>query len=202
VPIKTEEPDALHIAVLMGGLSAERNVSLSSGNAVATALRDLGYQVDALDADASIAQTLQTLKPDVVFNALHGRFGEDGCVQGICEWLRIPYTHSGVLASALAMHKPTAKRIFAAAGLRCAEGGIFSAVQMRAGDVMARPYVIKPINEGSSVGVTITMTAMPCQRTSPTKPWWSAILQGAKFRWLCLAANRWERLKSSAESFL
>lgn len=145
----------MHVALLYGGLSAEREVSLSSGKAVEKALRELGYEVTAIDAGAEVAQKLAALKPDCAFNALHGRFGEDGCVQGILEWLQIPYTHSGVLASALAMDKPAAKRIFASAGLRCAAGGVFTREQVLQGDVMDRPYVIKPLNEGSSVGVAI-----------------------------------------------
>lgn len=143
------------IALLYGGPSAEREVSLSSGKAAEAALRALGYDVTPIDAAADVAEQLKATAPDCVFNALHGRYGEDGCVQGICEWLKIPYTHSGVLASALAMDKPAAKRIFATAGLACAKGGVFSADQIAAADVMARPYVIKPLNEGSSVGVAI-----------------------------------------------
>lgn len=143
------------IALLYGGLSAEREVSLKSGAAAEKALRELGYDVTLIDAGADLPQQLMAASPEVVFNALHGRYGEDGCVQGILEWLKIPYTHSGVLASALAMDKPAAKRVFASVGLRCAAGGVFSAAHIQAGDVMARPYVIKPLNEGSSVGVSI-----------------------------------------------
>ena len=145
----------MHIALLQGGISAEREVSLSSGKAVELALRELGYDVSVIDAGDDLVAQLQAAKPDVVFNALHGRWGEDGCVQGILEWLKIPYTHSGVLASALAMDKPMAKRVFAAAGLQCAKGGVFTRAQVLAEDVLARPYVIKPLNEGSSVGVVI-----------------------------------------------
>jgi D-alanine-D-alanine ligase len=145
----------LRIALLYGGPSAEREVSLSSGKAVEDALRALGHEVSAIDAGADLPEKLKEAAPDAVFNALHGRWGEDGCVQGICEWLKLPYTHSGVLASALAMDKPAAKRIFASAGLRCAKGGVFAAEQIMAGDVMPRPYVVKPLNEGSSVGVSI-----------------------------------------------
>lgn len=126
-----------------------------SGKAVQTALDALGYQVTPIDAGADLPEQLKACAPDVAFNALHGRWGEDGCVQGILEWLKIPYTHSGVLASALAMDKPAAKRIFKTAGLRCAKGGVFSRDQILAEEVMARPYVIKPLNEGSSVGVSI-----------------------------------------------
>jgi D-alanine-D-alanine ligase len=139
------------VAVLYGGPSAEREVSLSSGKAVAKAVEELGHDAHLVDADAQLMETLKNLKPDVVFNALHGRWGEDGCVQGMLEWLHIPYTHSGVLASALAMHKPKAKEVFAAHGIRCAQGVVISDIA----DAIEPPYVIKPLNEGSSVGVTI-----------------------------------------------
>ncbi|NBO19617.1 MAG: D-alanine--D-alanine ligase [Proteobacteria bacterium] len=144
-----------HVVVLKGGLSAEREVSLVSGAACAKALRELGYRVTELDAAGDIASELQKLKPDVVFNALHGRYGEDGCVQGLLELLKIPYTHSGVLASAVAMDKPMAKRVFASVGLRCPKGMTVSREDMLKGDPMPRPYVAKPANEGSSVGVKI-----------------------------------------------
>ena len=141
------------VAVLMGGLSAEREVSLSSGSECARALREIGHEVIEVDAGADLAERLAALAPDVAFNALHGRFGEDGCVQGILEWLRIPYTHSGVLASALAMDKERSKAAFAAAGLPVAESLLAPAEEVRARHVMAPPYVVKPNNEGSSVGV-------------------------------------------------
>jgi len=144
-----------HVAVLKGGWSAEREVSLTSGAAVEKALSELGYRVTAIDVQHDIAAVLKQVNPDVAFNALHGRFGEDGCIQGVLEVLEIPYTHSGVLASALAMDKPMAKKVFASAGLRCAEGGVYHKHAMIAGDPMKRPYVVKPLNEGSSVGVTI-----------------------------------------------
>src|SRR5271163_4948045 len=146
-----------HVAVLKGGWSAEREVSLVSGAACAKALRELGYKVTEIDMKPEIGprviDMLSWTKPDVVFNALHGRFGEDGCVQGLLELMKIPYTHSGVLASALAMDKPMAKKIFAAAGLRCPEGKVVSREEMLKGDPLPRPYVVKPTNEGSSVGV-------------------------------------------------
>lgn len=147
----------MHVAVLKGGLSAEREVSLNSGNAVEKALAALGHQVTAIDVGADLAQVLTQVKPDVVFNALHGRFGEDGCVQGVLELLKIPYTHSGVLASALAMDKPMAKNVFASVGLRCAVGKTLTKHEMFEAEPMPRPYVVKPLNEGSSVGVTIVM---------------------------------------------
>lgn len=145
----------LHIAVLKGGWSAEREVSLVSGAACAKALKEIGYRVTEIDVQPDIAEVLLRVKPDVAFNALHGRFGEDGCIQGLLEILKIPYTHSGVLASALAMDKPMAKVVFAQAGLRCPKGRIVSREEMLAGDPMPRPYVVKPANEGSSVGVKI-----------------------------------------------
>ena len=145
----------MHIAVLKGGLSAERDVSLSSGKAVEAALLALGYQCTPIDVTSDIANQLMAVKPDAVFNALHGRYGEDGSIQGLLELLKIPYTHSGVLASALAMDKPMAKKVFAHAGIRCAQGGVYRKGDILKGDVMPRPYVIKPLNEGSSVGVKI-----------------------------------------------
>ncbi|MBY0407262.1 MAG: D-alanine--D-alanine ligase, partial [Rickettsiales bacterium] len=144
-----------HVAVLKGGISAEREVSLVSGTACAKALRELGYQVTEIDVGKDIAAQLMAAKPDVVFNALHGRYGEDGCVQGLLELLQIPYTHSGVLASAVAMDKPMAKVVLEAAGLRSPKGLIATREEMIAGDPMARPYVAKPSNEGSSVGVKL-----------------------------------------------
>jgi D-alanine-D-alanine ligase len=146
---------AARIAVLKGGRSAEREVSLVSGRECAAALRQEGFDVVEIDAGADLAQALLAAKPDVVFNALHGRWGEDGCVQGILEWLEIPYTHSGVLASALAMNKTRAKQIFAAAGLPVARGLIASREHVRATHPMEPPYVVKPNNEGSSVGVVL-----------------------------------------------
>lgn len=145
----------MHVAVLKGGMSAEREVSLVSGAAVAKACAALGHQVTQIDVSADLVEQLQAAKPDVVFNALHGRYGEDGCVQGVLEILKIPYTHSGVLASALAMDKPMAKRIFTAAGLRCAAGITAHRDELIGREVMARPYVVKPANEGSSVGVKL-----------------------------------------------
>jgi D-alanine-D-alanine ligase len=144
-----------HVAVLLGGPSTEREVSLVSGRAVATSLRRQGFKVSEIDAGPGLCGALTDTKPDVVFNALHGRWGEDGCVQGLLEFLRIPYTHSGVLASALAMDKPVAKRLFAEAGIPCAEGLLVSREAMMKGRPMDPPYVIKPRNEGSSVGVKI-----------------------------------------------
>jgi D-alanine-D-alanine ligase len=146
-----------HVAVIMGGPSVEREVSLVSGLAVEQALKDLGYIVTVIDADRTLPAQIMECDPDVAFNALHGRLGEDGCVQGLLEVLGIPYTHSGVLASALAMNKPAAKKLFAEAGLTCPEGRVMNFEAVMAGDELEPPYVIKPLNEGSSVGVHIVL---------------------------------------------
>lgn len=150
-------PTIQNVVVLMGGWSAEREISLVSGAAVAGGLKTAGYQVASIDVQRDMGALLTRLypKPDVLFNALHGRYGEDGCVQGLLNILDIPYTHSGVLASALAMDKPAAKSIFAATGIKVAEHVIASAEELAAGEMMKPPYVIKPLNEGSSVGVHI-----------------------------------------------
>jgi D-alanine-D-alanine ligase len=145
------------VAILMGGWSAEREVSLVSGAAVARSLAEAGLQVTPIDVQRDMGALMTRLypRPDVIFNALHGRFGEDGCVQGFLDILDIPYTHSGLLASALAMNKPMAKRLFADAGIRVPAHKIATIGQVMQGDVIDRPYVIKPLNEGSSVGVHI-----------------------------------------------
>jgi D-alanine-D-alanine ligase len=142
-----------HVAVLLGGLSPERDVSLVSGEACAQALERCGARVSRVDAGRDLAQRLTELKPDVAFNALHGAWGEDGCVQGVLETLGLPYTHSGVLASALAMDKAKSKAVLAAAGVRVPGGGLFDRHEAAAGHVMAPPYVVKPNAQGSSVGV-------------------------------------------------
>jgi D-alanine-D-alanine ligase len=145
------------VAVLYGGMSAEREVSLSSGRQVVVALRDAGYDVTPIDVRDSLTALISALdpRPDVVFNALHGRFGEDGSIQGVLDWLGIPYTHSGVRASALAMDKAAAKAVFQAAGLPVAQGRMVDIAELEHADPMPLPYVIKPVNEGSSVGVEI-----------------------------------------------
>jgi D-alanine-D-alanine ligase len=145
------------VAVLYGGISAEREVSLSSGRQVITALRTAGYEVRGIEVGPDLHQTLAALTPppDVVFNALHGRFGEDGAIQGVLDWLNIPYTHSGIRASALAMDKAAARAIFSSAGLPIAPGGVIDVASMAEADPLPLPYVIKPLNEGSSVGVEI-----------------------------------------------
>ncbi len=147
------------MAVLMGGPSAEREVSLSSGRACAAALRDQGYQVIEVDAGRDLCSVLQSHNPDVVFNALHGRWGEDGCVQGLLEWLGLPYTHSGVLASALAMDKQRTKQVYKTVGLPVVDSIIASACDVRRSHVMQPPYVVKPNAEGSSVGVYLVHEA-------------------------------------------
>ena len=147
------------VVVLMGGPSAEREVSLSSGHECANALRESGCEVIEVDADRDLAARLTEIAPDVVFNALHGRWGEDGCVQGILEWLRIPYTHSGVLSSALAMDKEKTKAAYRAAGLPVMQSLLAPRDEVRKRHVMPPPYVVKPNNEGSSVGVYIVHEA-------------------------------------------
>jgi D-alanine-D-alanine ligase len=141
------------VVVLMGGPSAEREVSLSSGRECAAALRTAGYEVIEVDAGPDIIARLTDAQPDVVFNALHGRWGEDGCVQGILEWMRIPYTHSGVLASALAMDKEKAKATYRAAGLPVVNSILVPRDDAAREHAMSPPYVVKPNSEGSSVGV-------------------------------------------------
>jgi D-alanine-D-alanine ligase len=143
------------VAVLLGGLSAEREVSLVSGRACAKALREEGFDVVEIDARENLESQLLAAKPDAVFNALHGRWGEDGCVQGLLELLRIPYTHSGVLASALAMHKQRAKDVFRAAGLPVVNSVVADRREAGSRHLLEPPYVVKPVNEGSSVGVYI-----------------------------------------------
>ena len=144
-----------HVAVLMGGLSSEREISLSTGRGCVAALERLGARATAVDAGRDLAEVLAKLKPQIALNALHGVWGEDGCVQGILETLQIPYSHSGVLASALAMDKTKAKAVLAAAGVVVPGGGLFDRFEAARDHVMAPPYVVKPNAEGSSVGVFI-----------------------------------------------
>ncbi len=144
-----------HVAVLMGGWSAEREISLSSGKAVAAALEGEGYRVSMIDVDRDVAVRIAQAKPDVCFNALHGRFGEDGCIQGVLECLAIPYTHSGVLASSLAMHKERAKDVLRPAGVPVADAEVVTRKEALERHVIAPPYGVKPLAEGSSVGVVI-----------------------------------------------
>ncbi len=144
-----------HVAVLMGGWSAEREISLSSGKAVAAALEGEGYRVSMIDVDRDVAVRIAQAKPDVCFNALHGRYGEDGCIQGVLECLAIPYTHSGVLASSLTMHKERAKDVLRPAGVPVADAEVVTRKEALERHVIAPPYVVKPLAEGSSVGVVI-----------------------------------------------
>ena len=144
-----------HVALLQGGLSNERSVSLASGKACAVALRNAGYRVTELDVGFDVAERLREIGPDVVFNALHGPYGEDGTIQGVLEFLRIPYTHSGVLASSLAMNKHQAKIMFKAAGIPVTDHTIVHRAEVARQHVMEPPYVIKPVSDGSSVGVFI-----------------------------------------------
>lgn len=146
-----------HVAVLMGGWNAEREVSLISGRDCAAALEERGYRATRIDVGRDIARVLDSLpqRPDAVFNALHGRFGEDGCIQGLLEIMALPYTHSPPLASALAMNKAAAKRLYAAAGIPCPPGRLVRREQAGCRAPLERPFVVKPNNEGSSVGVRI-----------------------------------------------
>ena len=147
------------VAVLMGGWSSEREVSLVSGGAIVDALRQTEFEVRPIDVQRDVAKLVSQLEPapDIVLNALHGRYGEDGCIQGILEFLGLAYTHSGVMASALAMDKPMAKRLFETVGIPCPPHEIATRDDLRSGTVMNKPFVIKPMNEGSSVGVTIVL---------------------------------------------
>ena len=160
------------VAVLYGGMSAEREVSLASGRQVIAALRESGHEVTPVEVGSSLAALLAALDPppDAVFNALHGRFGEDGAIQGVLDWLGIPYTHSGVRASALAMDKAAAKAIFQAAGLPVAQGRLVDVAALMDADPMPLPYVVKPVNEGSSVGVEI-MRAGDNRRAAVAAGW-------------------------------
>jgi D-alanine-D-alanine ligase len=161
-----------HVAVLMGGISAERDVSLATGAQVVTALRSAGYQVTPIEVHDDLAALIAALTPapDVVFNALHGRFGEDGTIQGVLDYMGIPYTHSGVRASAMAMDKAAAKAVFAAAGLPVAPHRIVPIAELAEADPLPPPYVLKPINEGSSVGVHI-VKAFDNRRTAIAREW-------------------------------
>ncbi|MGO9460901.1 MAG: D-alanine--D-alanine ligase [Rhodomicrobium sp.] len=162
-----------HVAVLMGGWSAEREVSLNSGAACAGALEEAGYRVTRMDVGRDVASKLAALRPDACFNALHGRGGEDGCIQGILETLQIPYTHSGILASALAMDKARAKTAFKAAGVPVAESVVATPAEAARVHLMPPPYVVKPVTEGSSVGVFIVREDHAHPPQELTRPDWS-----------------------------
>jgi D-alanine-D-alanine ligase len=162
-----------HVAVLMGGWSSEREISLRSGKACAEALEGEGYRITRVDVGRDVAARLAEIKPDVCFNALHGRYGEDGCIQGLLETMGIPYTHSGVLASALAMHKERAKAVLRAAGVPVAESLVVSRAEAARGHIMPPPYVIKPPAEGSSVGVYIVREDQPHPPQELTSAEWT-----------------------------
>src|SRR5205807_933161 len=161
-----------HVAVLMGGWSAEREISLLSGKACAEALSRLGYRVTRIDVGRDIAAVLGTVKPDVALNVLHGRPGEDGTLQGILEILAIPYTHSGVMASAVAMQKEIAKTLFRAAGVPVPEGLVAPRLEAAKGHMLPPPYVIKPLAEGSSVGVFIVTADHAHPQQELNRPDW------------------------------
>src|SRR5579862_5689705 len=162
-----------HVAVLLGGLSPERDVSLVSGRECADALERLGARVSRVDAGRDVAAVLTQLKPDVCFNALHGVWGEDGCVQGVLETLQVPYTHCGGLASALAMNKNKSKAVMAAAGVDVPGGGLFNRFEVARGHVMAPPYVVKPNAEGSSVGVFLVLEGANSPPQEVVAPSWT-----------------------------
>jgi D-alanine-D-alanine ligase len=168
-----------HVAVLMGGLSAEREVSLRSGAACAAGLERGGYRVTRIDVARDLPERLKEVAPDVAFNALHGPLGEDGSVQGILEFLEIPYTHSGVLASALAMNKDRAKAVLARAGVPVAEHVACTRFEAAERHVMEPPYVVKPVAEGSSFGVRIVhegSNAPPAELASPDWAYGDAVM--------------------------
>lgn len=166
--------EPIHVAVLMGGWSNERPVSLMSGNGVADALEAQGYKVSRVDMDRNVAQVLAGLRPDVVFNALHGVPGEDGSVQGMLDLMQIPYTHSGMVTSVIAIDKELTKQRLVPAGIPMPKGTIVESESLYAGDPLPRPYVLKPVNEGSSVGVAIVKAdsnyGNPINREA-TGPW-------------------------------
>ncbi len=166
--------DPIHVAVLMGGWSNERPVSLMSGNGVANALEAQGYKVSRVDMDRNVAQVLAGLRPDVVFNALHGVPGEDGSVQGMLDLMGIKYTHSGMATSVIAIDKELTKQCLVPGGIPMPKGTIVDSESLYLGDPLPRPYVLKPVNEGSSVGVAIVKAdsnyGNPISRDA-TGPW-------------------------------
>jgi len=162
-----------HVAVLMGGWSAEREISLRSGKACADALERIGFRVSRIDVDRNVAAALAAAKPDVALNLLHGRPGEDGSIQGLLEILAIPYTHSGILASALAMQKDRAKIVMREAGVPVPDGLVVNRLEAARAHALERPYVIKPIAEGSSVGVFIVTQAHAHPPQELTRPDWA-----------------------------
>lgn len=162
-----------HVGLLLGGLSGEREVSLTSGNAVLEVLEKLEYPVTKIDFGHDICSKLQDSNIDLIFNSLHGTYGEDGCIQGVLELLKIPYTHSGVMASAIAMNKQKTIEIMLSAGIECIPGGIYSSEEVLAGDVLPRPYVIKPVAEGSSLDLYMINEGddLPENRIKLRKEW-------------------------------
>ena len=189
-----------HVAVLMGGWSPEREISLSSGRGCASALREAGYRVTEVDAGRDVAQVLAELKPDVAFNALHGPWGEDGCVQGLLEVLGIPYTHSGVLASALAIDKQRAKNLLQSLGMPVAEGGAVPRGDAALAHAMEPPYVIKPLDQGSSIGVFIVRSGDNRPPAELADPAWhlgdkvmvEAFVSGREFTCAVIEGRPWE----------
>lgn len=170
---------AKHVAVLMGGWSSERPVSLRTGAGCAAALRRSGFEVTEVDVQPDVGVVLRRLRPDAAFNALHGPFGEDGAIQGVLEFLRIPYTHSGVLASALAMDKDKAKAVMARAGVPVAEHVVVDRHEAARAHVLEPPYVVKPINEGSSFGVVIVREGAnrpPAELAAPDWPYGDTVM--------------------------
>ena len=168
---------AHHVAVLMGGLSEEREISLLSGQECSKALRSVGWKVSEVDAGVDLPNALMSLAPDAVFNALHGPLGEDGCVQGLLEVMRKPYTHSGVLASALAMNKALSKRIFREAGLPVAAGIVALAEEVGHHHLLTPPYVVKPLNQGSACGVLFVGEGHPPPRDVLQDDWrWKEVM--------------------------
>ena len=168
-----QDLSGMHVAVLMGGFSSEREVSLSTGKGCVAALQRLGARVSPVDVGRDVAEVLGRLKPDVALNVLHGRWGEDGCMQGVLEMLGLPYTHSGVLASALAMDKAKAKAVLAAAGVPVPGGGLYNRFEAARDHVMAPPYVVKPNAEGSSVGVFLVFEGANSPPQELAQPSWT-----------------------------
>lgn len=168
-----------HVAVLMGGFDSERPVSLKSGEACAQGLEARGYAVTRVDVGRDIARVLAELRPDAAFNALHGPYGEGGAIQGVLETLRIPYTHSGILASAVAMQKDKAKAVFAAAGIPIAPAVVASRFDAAKEHLLPAPYVVKPVAEGSSFGVIIVRedrSHPPQELLRPDWPYGDAVM--------------------------
>ena len=191
-----------HVAVLMGGWSAEREVSLTSGAGVAEALESRGHKVTRIDMDRNVAAVLAGVRPDVVFNALHGTPGEDGTVQGMMDLMQIPYTHSGLETSVIAIDKELTKMVLVPHGIRMPEGTIVASESLYAADPLPRPYVLKPVNEGSSVGVAIVKQGgnygdpisprhrrAPGRSSSGCSP--SPSSRAASSPWRCSATRRW-----------